>query len=73
LGSTFREPRRRQCEQGAEQHEQADESKLQISGANLFVDVGAQSGFVDADDQAGLRAGNACEADGAPGMIGSGK
>ncbi len=50
-------------DQRAEQHEQADEAELQIGGANVVIDRGRHLGFVDADDQARLRAGNAREVD----------
>ena len=50
-------------DQRAKQHEQADEAELQISGADIAVDRRRDLGFVDADDQARLRSGNARKAD----------
>ena len=60
-------------DQGAEQHEQADEAELQIGGADLAIDGRGHLGFVDADDQARLRAGDPGKATRAPGTIGGGE
>ena len=60
-------------DQRAEQHKQADEAELQIGGANLAVDRGGHLGFIDADDQARLRAGNAGKVDRALRAVGGGE
>ncbi len=52
-------------DQGAEQHEQADEAELHVGGANLAIGVRGNFRFIDADDQARSGAGNAGSADSA--------